>query len=140
MIKQILGRFPKKPSKDKDPIGRPSPSVSNPPFGHRGAERGSNLNGQTPVISSYGLSYGAGSHPGNGNSRANGNPASLTFEVLPSFKDVPNAEKHNLFVRKLNLCCVTFDFSDPTKSVKEKEVKRQTLLELVDYVDRKSVV
>uniref|UniRef100_A0A0E0D9H5 Uncharacterized protein n=2 Tax=Oryza TaxID=4527 RepID=A0A0E0D9H5_9ORYZ len=37
MIKQILGRFPKKPSKsgDKDPIGRSSPSVPNPPLGPR---------------------------------------------------------------------------------------------------------
>lgn len=133
MIKQILGRFPKKPSKsgDKDPAARPSASVSNPPFGPRGAS----LGGQTPVISSYGLSYGSGGpHPGNGNARANGNSAPAAFELLPSFKDVANAEKNNLFVRKLNLCCVTFDFGDPTKSVKEKEVKRQTLLELVDYV------
>ncbi|CAN8312142.1 unnamed protein product [Cochlearia groenlandica] len=54
--------------------------------------------------------------------------------LLPSFKDVPQAEKQNLFLRKLGLCCVVFDFSDPTKNVKEKEIKRQTLLELVDYV------
>ncbi|XP_047072753.1 serine/threonine protein phosphatase 2A 57 kDa regulatory subunit B' theta isoform-like [Lolium rigidum] len=135
MIKQILGRFPKKPSKsgDKDPVARPSASSApNPQFGPRGASSG----GQTPVISSYGLSYGSGPHPGNGNgnARANGTSAPAAFELLPSFKDVANAEKNNLFVRKLNLCCVTFDFGDPTKSVKEKEVKRQTLLELVDYV------
>jgi len=40
-----------------------------------------------------------------------------------------------LFIRKLSLCCYTFDFTDPMKNVKEKEVKRQTLLELVDYVN-----
>lgn len=56
------------------------------------------------------------------------------FEPLPSFRDVPVSERQFLFSRKLNLCCHTFDFTDPTKDVKEKEIKRQTLLELVDYV------
>ena len=32
------------------------------------------------------------------------------------------------------MCCHAFDFTDPTKNPKEKEIKRQTLLELVDYV------
>ncbi|KAJ4843735.1 hypothetical protein Tsubulata_031481 [Turnera subulata] len=32
------------------------------------------------------------------------------------------------------MCCMVFDFTDPTKNLKEKEIKRQTLLELVDYV------
>ncbi|CAK9858520.1 unnamed protein product [Sphagnum jensenii] len=57
-----------------------------------------------------------------------------SFEPLPLFRDVPSSERQNLFVRKLNLCCYIFDFTDPTKDVKEKEIKRQTLLELVDYV------
>lgn len=57
-----------------------------------------------------------------------------SFEALPSFRDVPSADRQNLFIRKLNLCCYTFDFTDQSKNVKEKEIKRQTLLELVDYV------
>ena len=56
-------------------------------------------------------------------------------ETLPSFRDVPASEKQNLFVRKLHLCAFTFDFSDPAKFTREKEIKRQTLLELVDYVN-----
>ena len=56
-------------------------------------------------------------------------------ETLPSFRDVPASEKQNLFVKKLHLCAFTFDFSDPTKFTREKEIKRQTLLELVDYVN-----
>ena len=56
-------------------------------------------------------------------------------ETLPSFRDVPASEKQNLFVRKLHLCAYTFDFTDQTKFVREKEIKRQTLLELVDYVN-----
>lgn len=54
-------------------------------------------------------------------------------EPLPSFRDVPPSEKQYLFVQKLHLCSFTFDFTDPLKHVREKEIKRQTLLELVDY-------
>lgn len=56
-------------------------------------------------------------------------------EPLPSFRDVPAADKQLLFVRKLHLCAFTFDFTNPTLHVREKEIKRQTLLELVDYVN-----
>nr|CAD1823592.1 unnamed protein product [Ananas comosus var. bracteatus] len=57
------------------------------------------------------------------------------IEPLVSFKDVPNGEKPNLFVSKLNLCCIVFDFSDPNKNSAEKDIKRQTLLELIEYVN-----
>lgn len=56
-------------------------------------------------------------------------------DPLPSFRDVPNAEKQALFVKKLHLCAFTFDFTDQSKNVREKEIKRQTLLELADYVN-----
>ncbi|KAL4427462.1 hypothetical protein ABPG77_000751 [Micractinium sp. CCAP 211/92] len=56
-------------------------------------------------------------------------------EPLPALRDVPTGEKQALFVRKLHLCAFSFDFTDPTAHVREKEVKRQTLLELVDYVN-----
>ncbi|KAJ1410282.1 Protein phosphatase 2A, regulatory B subunit, B56 [Sesbania bispinosa] len=56
------------------------------------------------------------------------------YEALPGFRDVPSSEKPNLFIRKLGMCCVVFDFSDPAKHLKEKDIKRQTLLEVADYV------
>ncbi|KAJ0971269.1 hypothetical protein J5N97_019228 [Dioscorea zingiberensis] len=56
------------------------------------------------------------------------------IEPLLSFKDVPNHEKPNLFISKLNLCCVVFDFSDPNKNSVEKDLKRQTLMDLAEYV------
>jgi len=59
----------------------------------------------------------------------------LVLPVLPTFREVPLGEKQHLFLKKLALCCVTFDFSDATVNVREKELKRQTLLELVDYVN-----
>lgn len=56
-------------------------------------------------------------------------------EPLPAFKDVSVAEKQSLFVKKLHLCAFTFDFSDSTRNIREKEMKRQTLVELLDYVN-----
>ncbi|XP_039123835.1 serine/threonine protein phosphatase 2A 57 kDa regulatory subunit B' kappa isoform-like [Dioscorea cayenensis subsp. rotundata] len=56
------------------------------------------------------------------------------IEPLLSFKDVPNHEKPNLFISKLNLCCVVFDFSNPNKNSVEKDLKHQTLMDLAEYV------
>uniref|UniRef100_A0A5B6Z4M9 Serine/threonine protein phosphatase 2A regulatory subunit n=1 Tax=Davidia involucrata TaxID=16924 RepID=A0A5B6Z4M9_DAVIN len=61
-------------------------------------------------------------------------PNSGVVEVLPLLRDVPVSEWHVLFLRKLQICCFTFDFSDTLKSAREKEIKRQTLLEVVDIV------
>ncbi|XP_057737417.1 serine/threonine protein phosphatase 2A 59 kDa regulatory subunit B' eta isoform-like isoform X1 [Arachis stenosperma] len=72
------------------------------------------------------LPLAAGENP-NGNLSA--------YEVpLAAFRDVPNSEKPGLFIKKLRMCSVVFDFTDPTKHLKEKEIKRQALVELVDYV------
>jgi serine/threonine-protein phosphatase 2A regulatory subunit B' len=56
-------------------------------------------------------------------------------QPLPSFRDVAPSDKQALFIQKLHLCAFTFDFTDPTKHLREKEIKRQTLLELVDYAN-----
>lgn len=61
-------------------------------------------------------------------------PPSGTIENLPFFRDVPVTERQNLFLRKLQICCFQFDFSDTLKMVREKEIQRQTLAELVDYI------
>lgn len=49
-----------------------------------------------------------------------------TYAALPSFRDVPSSEKPNLFINKLRMHCVVFDFSDPYKNIKEKDIKHQT--------------
>ncbi|XP_009606776.1 serine/threonine protein phosphatase 2A 57 kDa regulatory subunit B' theta isoform [Nicotiana tabacum] len=74
-----------------------------------------------------------------GSFKVNGNLVVASYDALPNFRDVPNSEKQNLFIRKLSMCCVLFDFTDPTKNLKEKEIKRQTLLELVEYVTSANV-
>ncbi|XP_021753656.1 serine/threonine protein phosphatase 2A 57 kDa regulatory subunit B' beta isoform-like [Chenopodium quinoa] len=61
-------------------------------------------------------------------------PPSGSVEALPMFKDVPAAERQNLFLRKLQICCYQFDFTDTLKSVREKEIKRQTLMELIEFI------
>ncbi|KAL9269025.1 Serine/threonine protein phosphatase 2A 57 kDa regulatory subunit B' alpha isoform-like protein [Drosera capensis] len=56
------------------------------------------------------------------------------IESLPMLRDVPVSDRQTLFLRKLQICCYQFDFTDTLKSVREKEIKRQTLSELVEYI------
>lgn len=44
-------------------------------------------------------------------------------------------ERDTLFMRKLQQCCVLFDFVvDPLSDLKSKEVKRAALNELIDFI------
>lgn len=138
MIKQIFGKLPRKPSKSAENPGASVPS-SNTTTSSRSSDVESNRLGNPkngPVLEPRSV-LNSGQGPGNEPSRAvrsksNGNSA--TYEALPNFRDVPSPEKQTLFTQKLNLCCVLFDFTDPTKYLREKDIKRQTLLELVDFV------
>ncbi|XP_042457703.1 serine/threonine protein phosphatase 2A 57 kDa regulatory subunit B' theta isoform-like [Zingiber officinale] len=136
MIKQILNRLPRKPSKASDnSVGGPIPPSSSSSSSRSGDLQGSritSLNSQAPPGSNPGLNH-LNKYSPTINSRLNGSYVPV-YEALPSFKDVQHSERQNLFIRKLDLCCDVFDFTDPTKNLKEKDIKRQTLLELVDYV------
>ncbi|XP_061346279.1 serine/threonine protein phosphatase 2A 57 kDa regulatory subunit B' kappa isoform-like isoform X1 [Gastrolobium bilobum] len=120
MLKQFLSKLPRKTSKpDSDDSSREDSP--------RAAGRNNRSN--------------AGSSSGRTNSAKRTSssavfPASTVslIEPLVPFKDVPSSEKMNLFMSKLSLCCVTFDFTDPGKDTVEKDVKRRTLVELVDFV------
>lgn len=62
-------------------------------------------------------------------------PDSQFFLFSPhSFADVPSSEQPELFLKKLQQCCVIFDFMDTLSDLKMKEYKRSTLNELVDYI------
>ncbi|XP_010248839.1 PREDICTED: serine/threonine protein phosphatase 2A 57 kDa regulatory subunit B' theta isoform-like [Nelumbo nucifera] len=141
MIKQILGRLPRKPKpvENRDSGGTTAAS-SSASTSSRSNDLISNRAGN-PSISLPPPNFApvSGLNYGNKvsqvlNSKLNGNSAISSYEALPGFRDVPSSEKQNLFIKKLNLCCVVFDFTDPTKNLKEKDTKKQTLLELVDYV------
>lgn len=142
MIKQILNKLPRKPSKSSDSRegGGTSTSSSNVSTNSRNSDSGNRYGNQNSASHpGYNFNTNVGVNHGIKfaqvvNSKLNENSLVSSYEVLPSFKDVHNWEKQNLFIKKLNLCCVMFDFTDPTKNLKEKDIKRQTLVELVDYV------
>ncbi|KAF9594221.1 hypothetical protein IFM89_028878 [Coptis chinensis] len=58
----------------------------------------------------------------------------VVVETLPLFRDVAISDRQNLFLRKLRICSILFDFTDTVKSAREKEIKRQMLLEIVDFI------
>lgn len=113
MLKQILSRLPRKALK---------------------AESGDLVRTDTGTPRSS--SGSPGSRPTSAKKTSSVFPTNAVAGVEPSaaFNDVPIAEKLNLFVSKLNLCCTVFDFNDPSKNSIEKDVKRQTLIELVDFM------
>ena len=57
---------------------------------------------------------------------------------LPMLKDTAAAKRHDLFKQKLELCSVRFNFDDMNSNKRGKELKRSTLLELVDFVNKVS--
>jgi len=68
---------------------------------------------------------GVGHHGGHTSSDADDEARRAAFAVpLPSFQDVPPAERQALFLRKLKLCSFRMDFSDPGLDVVEKEARR----------------
>ncbi|KAL8471161.1 hypothetical protein ACS0TY_028741 [Phlomoides rotata] len=142
MIKNILNRIPRKQGKlaeNRDGgSSMLSSNASNTSKSNFATSSRSGNSNAAVIPGSYsnpnsGLSYGNKLNDPM-NIKLNGSVANLPYEALPSFKDVPNAEKQNLFIRKLSLCCVVFDFTDPSKNLKEKDIKRQTLVDLVDYI------
>lgn len=56
------------------------------------------------------------------------------FAALPTLRETAVAERSELFRKKLSACSVVFDFHSDTFG-KEKEAKRQALLEIVEYVN-----
>lgn len=78
----------------------------------------------------------SGNASGGGAKRTAVFPASVVagIEPLMAFRDVPTGDRMGLYISKVSLCCITFDFSDPAKNPIEKDVKRQTLIELVEFV------
>lgn len=60
---------------------------------------------------------------------------------LPLIKETPQNEREDLFIQKLQQCCVLFDFSfEPLSNLKCKDIKRQALHELVEYISQNNVI
>ncbi|KAL6985353.1 hypothetical protein U1Q18_018729 [Sarracenia purpurea var. burkii] len=122
MLKQLLSRLPRKSSKS-DSIDTPR-SSGHALASHGGLQRTASAN--VVSIRSNALKRTS--------SAVFPSSAVVGIEPLLSFKDVPSSERMNLFISKLSLCCVVFDFSDPSKNTSEKDLKRIILMELVDFV------
>ncbi|TFL07623.1 phosphatase 2A regulatory B subunit-domain-containing protein [Pterulicium gracile] len=58
----------------------------------------------------------------------------VEIEKLPPFMETPPTERPQLFVKKLNQCRVLFDFNDASADLKGKQIKAQTLHELLEYI------
>ena len=114
MLKQIWSKLPRKSSKLSNDSSAESTRYSNSPRA-------------TSLFQSNGRGEGK---------RTTVFPTSVVAGIQPlvSFKDVPNLEKMNLFVSKVSLYCVTFDFTNSSKNSVEKDIKRRTLVELVNFV------
>ncbi|XP_024980341.1 serine/threonine protein phosphatase 2A 57 kDa regulatory subunit B' kappa isoform-like [Cynara cardunculus var. scolymus] len=50
------------------------------------------------------------------------------------FKDVQSSDKPRLLISKLNLCSNVYDFDDQDKDNAEKDLKRQVLVEILDFI------
>ncbi|KAK6134697.1 hypothetical protein DH2020_031622 [Rehmannia glutinosa] len=134
MIKQIFGKLPRKPSSKLSQYDSNNNDISafasvnlNSTSADLGPSRPTSNGTYAPTMSSQGKILGPQVAPTLANYVA-------ACEALPSLRDVPSSERQNLFIRKLNMCSVVFDFTEPTMNLNEKDVKRKMLLELVDYV------
>ncbi|BGP53682.1 serine/threonine-protein phosphatase 2A 56 kDa regulatory subunit delta isoform [Rhodotorula sphaerocarpa] len=58
----------------------------------------------------------------------------VELQRLPGFLEVPIAERHELFVQKLHQCAHVFDFNDASADVGSKQIKSQTLAEMLDWI------
>ncbi|KAM1050685.1 hypothetical protein ACFX13_033121 [Malus domestica] len=126
MFKKII-KGNKKPSKSE--THDPSSYGYGPP-----GTRNSGAVSANVVVNHASRTGPAASGPNVGGAGVTALPPSGTIEPLPMFRDVPVSERQHLFLRKLQVCCFHFDFSDTLKTPREKEIKRQTLLELVDFI------
>jgi len=64
--------------------------------------------------------------------------ARLTYSI--DVVDRPVAEQPALFIKKLDQCCILFNFDENITDAKAKEVKRACLNELVEHITVKQGV
>lgn len=58
----------------------------------------------------------------------------VEIEKLPPFMETAPSERPQLFVKKLHQCAVLFDFNDTNSELKGKQIKTQTLHEMLEYI------
>ncbi|KAG0052846.1 hypothetical protein BGZ83_002054 [Gryganskiella cystojenkinii] len=58
----------------------------------------------------------------------------VSLERLQALDEVAHIDRQDLFLRKIGQCAVVFDFNDASSELKGKEIKRQALTEILDYI------
>ncbi|GJJ79000.1 serine/threonine-protein phosphatase 2A regulatory subunit B' [Entomortierella parvispora] len=58
----------------------------------------------------------------------------VSLERLQGLDEVAHIDRQDLFLRKIGQCAVVFDFNDASSELKGKEIKRQALTEILDYI------
>ncbi|ODO09194.1 hypothetical protein I350_02794 [Cryptococcus amylolentus CBS 6273] len=58
----------------------------------------------------------------------------VEIEKLPGFNEVRPEQRNELFVQKLQQCRVLFDFNDASSELEGKQIKSQTLHEMLEYI------
>ncbi|KAG0201609.1 Serine/threonine-protein phosphatase 2A 56 kDa regulatory subunit delta isoform [Mortierella sp. GBA30] len=58
----------------------------------------------------------------------------VTLEQLQPLDEVAHIDRQELFLRKIGQCAVVFDFNDASSELNGKEIKRQTLSEILEYI------
>lgn len=66
---------------------------------------------------------------------AKGQKAQVILKELPLLVETPMQKRETLFKQKLQLCQTIFNFDDAETDVRGKEIKRETLVELAEYVN-----
>lgn len=126
MLKQLLSKFPRKSSRSDGSSDALSSTGCNDGTSSGGSmQRASSMNGGSNKSAAAVKKMSSAVFP-----------ASVVagIEPLLSFREVSGQEKQSLFISKMNLCCVVFDFTDQAKNSVEKDLKAQALLELVEHV------
>ncbi|XP_023734926.1 serine/threonine protein phosphatase 2A 57 kDa regulatory subunit B' kappa isoform isoform X2 [Lactuca sativa] len=132
MIKQFLAKIPRKSSKSNtsDPDGgSSSSSITNDV---------SNNNGFLNTYNAISSRLNTVKKMSSSIFPASIMPAGEMIDPRVPFKDVQNSDKLRLLISKLNLCSKLYDFSDQNQDSIEKDIKRQTLSEIIDFLSSES--
>lgn len=106
-------------------------------IGRRKAESSGGSAASTGAGASAGTSSSSSSNSGGGasNGAVPSAPVPSPFPKLPALKSSPAWQRKSLLLQKLRWCSVVFDGVDASAGTEDREYKRNTLLEVVDYAD-----
>jgi serine/threonine-protein phosphatase 2A regulatory subunit B' len=107
-------------SPDRGPDGQPTPPKANNPLNRlRGPKDTIPIVGKTPRKQRSSRFYVT---------------ERVDIEKLPNFNEVRPEERNDLFIQKLQQCRVVFDFNDASSELRGKQIKAQTLHEMLEYI------